>query len=111
MHTRGGAHPPALRVPYATYNSQEMASDSAHIRRLETRLREGLTKALQGVQLNGPADTRHRYPGNLNMSFAYVEGESLIMGLKVRALAQLPVGSACNHPSGSAGRMHDRCRS
>ena len=34
----------------------------------------------------GPADIAHRYPGNLNMSFAYVEGESLIMGLKVRAV-------------------------
>lgn len=41
----------------------------------------------QGVVLNGPGhlDERRRYVGNMNMSFAYVEGESLIMGLKVRA--------------------------
>lgn len=39
---------------------------------------------LQGVMLNGPVDLAHRYAGNLNLSFAYVEGESLIMGLKVR---------------------------
>jgi hypothetical protein len=40
---------------------------------------------LQGVVLNGPEDVQqHRYPGNVNLSFAYVEGESLIMGLKVR---------------------------
>ena len=38
----------------------------------------------QGVVLNGPHDINHRYPGNVNLSFAYVEGESLIMGLKVQ---------------------------
>ena len=36
-----------------------------------------------GVSLNGPDDAEHRYPGNVNLSFAYVEGESLLMGLKV----------------------------
>lgn len=39
---------------------------------------------LDSVVINGPADPAHRYIGNLNLSFAYVEGESLIMGLKVR---------------------------
>ena len=62
---------------------QEMEADSRHIRRLERRLREGLQSRLQGTQLNGPLDLAHRYPGNVNLSFAYVEGESLIMGLKV----------------------------
>jgi cysteine desulfurase len=62
---------------------REMAADTAHVMRLEARLREGITSRLQGVQLNGPADLAHRYPGNVNLSFAYVEGESLIMGLKV----------------------------
>lgn len=40
------------------------------------------------MQLNGPGYTDHarRYVGNLNMSFAHVEGESLLMGLKVRIL-------------------------
>ena len=39
--------------------------------------------------LNGPGhlDERQRYVGNMNLSFAYVEGESLIMGLKVRSSA------------------------
>jgi hypothetical protein len=53
--------------------------------RLEARLREGIMGQLSGVVLNGPEDVdKHRYPGNVNLSFAYVEGESLIMGLKVR---------------------------
>lgn len=63
--------------------AREMAADEAHVRRLEKRLREGITSKLAGVQLNGPEDLEHRYPGNVNLSFAYVEGESLIMGLKV----------------------------
>jgi len=46
----------------------------------------------QGVVLNGPGhlDERQRYVGNMNMSFAYVEGESLIMGLKARSLPLPP---------------------
>jgi cysteine sulfinate desulfinase/cysteine desulfurase-like protein len=56
--------------------------------RLEQRLRDGIMSQLQGVVLNGPEDVQqHRYPGNVNLSFAYVEGESLIMGLKVRRVA------------------------
>mmetsp|Transcript_23348 Transcript_23348/g.59772 ORF Transcript_23348/g.59772 Transcript_23348/m.59772 type:complete len:473 (-) Transcript_23348:348-1766(-) len=76
--------------------AREMASDSAHIRALEARLHNGLKSQLQGVQLNGPEDLAHRYPGNVNMSFAYVEGESLIMGLKELAVSS---GSACTSAS------------
>ncbi len=47
-----------------------MAVDTAHVTRLEKRLREGLQSRLQGTQVNGPADLEHRYPGNLNISFA-----------------------------------------
>ena len=75
---------------------QEMEADSLHIKRLEKRLREGLESKLQGTQLNGPKDLAHRYAGNLNMSFAYVEGESLIMGLKDIAVSS---GSACTSAS------------
>jgi hypothetical protein len=44
--------------------------------------------ALQGVVLNG--DDAARYWGNVNLSFAYVEGESLLMGLKVGVLGAFP---------------------
>ena len=60
---------------------QEMESDQAHIKRLAERLYGGITSQLEGVVLNG--DDKARYWGNINLSFAYVEGESLLMGLKV----------------------------
>ena len=49
---------------------------------------------LSHVYLNG--DAEKRYPGNLNLSFAYVEGESLLMGLKDVAVSS---GSACTSAS------------
>jgi cysteine desulfurase len=66
--------------------ADEMQFDKAHVAALAERLYHGITSRLKGVVVNGPLDfTGHfRYPGNLNLSFAYVEGESLIMGLKVR---------------------------
>jgi cysteine desulfurase len=75
---------------------EQMTVDSAHILRLEKRLREGLTSQLDGTQLNGPESVEFRYPGNVNISFAYVEGESLIMGLKDIAVSS---GSACTSAS------------
>lgn len=74
----------------------EMENDTRHICKLEKRLREGLQTQLKNVVLNGPEDIKHRYPGNVNLSFAYVEGESLIMGLKEVAVSS---GSACTSAS------------
>ncbi len=51
-----------------------------HVKRLGDRLFKGITSQLTHVQLNGHAT--QRYPGNLNLSFSCVEGESLLMGLK-----------------------------
>jgi len=53
-----------------------------------------IKERIPDVYLNG--DLNSRYPGNLNISFAYVEGESLIMGLKGLALSS---GSACTSAS------------
>ncbi|MEW5307140.1 MAG: hypothetical protein WDW36_009554 [Sanguina aurantia] len=74
----------------------EMAHDTRHISALERRLREGITSQLAGVVLNGPEGIKDRYCGNVNLSFAYVEGESLIMGLKELAVSS---GSACTSAS------------
>ena len=75
---------------------QEMENDKRHVERLAKKLYDGVTSKLEGVVLNGPGDDKHRYWGNCNLSFAYVEGESLLMGLKDLAVSS---GSACTSAS------------
>jgi cysteine desulfurase len=69
---------------------QEMAQESERISGLRDRLRKGLEAKLDEVFINGSIE--HRLPNNLNMSFAYVEGESLLMGINDVAVSS---GSAC----------------
>jgi cysteine desulfurase len=69
---------------------QEMATESVRLRGLRERLRKGLEAKLDEVFINGSME--HRLPNNLNMSFAYVEGESLLMGINDVAVSS---GSAC----------------
>lgn len=69
---------------------QEMPTESVRLAALRDRLQEGILKGLDEVYLNG--HPTQRLPHNLNLSFAYVEGESLLMGLKEIALSS---GSAC----------------
>ena len=57
-----------------------MDRDSKHVRRLFDKLYNGIKQKVPEVFVNGDIDKR--YPGNLNISFAFVEGESLLMGLK-----------------------------
>nr|WP_295781487.1 IscS subfamily cysteine desulfurase [Rhodoferax sp.] len=71
----------------------EMASDNIRIRALHERMLAGL-KDVEQVFING--HETHRVPHNLNMSFNYVEGESLIMGIKGLAVSS---GSACTSAS------------
>src|SRR5262245_63600623 len=56
-----------------------MADEAQRVLALRERLREGLFSQLDEIYLNG--HPVHRLPGNLNVSFSYVEGESLLMGL------------------------------
>ncbi len=69
---------------------QEMAADATRLSVMRDRLHATITKALEDVYLNG--HPTERLPHNLNISFAYVEGESLLMGCKEIALSS---GSAC----------------
>jgi len=69
---------------------QEMAEEARRLASLKERLQEGILSRLDQVSLNG--HPTQRLPGNLNLSFAYVEGESLLMGLKEIAVS---TGSAC----------------
>ncbi len=72
---------------------QEMAVDNERINQLRNRLWEGL-KDMEEIYINGDFDDR--IPGNLNVSFNFVEGESLIMALKDLAVSS---GSACTSAS------------
>lgn len=67
-----------------------MDSENERLLRLRERLRNGIMSKLDDVFLNG--HPIQRLPGNLNLSFAFVEGESLLMGLKDIAVSS---GSAC----------------
>ena len=110
---RSGTVPTALAVGLgaaAEVASKEMAADSAHTQRLARRLIDGITSVLPGVVLNGPplgemhgsgsggekTPLAKRLSGCVNLSFAYVEGESLLMGLKDLAVSS---GSACTSAS------------
>jgi cysteine desulfurase len=73
---------------------QEMASDTERLRKLRDRLNDGLHKNLDEIYINGSME--HRLPHNLNISFAYVEGESLLMGINDVAVSS---GSACTSAS------------
>jgi len=72
----------------------EMAAESARILALRERLRAKLTSELDMCTVNGSLE--HRLPGNLNISFAYVEGEALMMAIKDVAVSS---GSACTSAS------------
>jgi cysteine desulfurase len=85
---RSGTLPTPLVVGLgaaAKIAAEEMRSDEAHVQKLAKRLVDGITSQCANTQING--DETARYPGNVNMSFAYVEGESLLMGLKEIAVS------------------------
>lgn len=70
---------------------QELETEAAKLIGLRTRLYDGITQELEEVYLNG--HPTQRIPGNLNLSFSYVEGESLLMGINKDVA--LSSGSAC----------------
>lgn len=72
---------------------QEMQQDFDHVKALRERLYNGV-KGLEAITING--DLEQRVPHNLNISFAFVEGESLLMALKDLAVSS---GSACTSAS------------
>src|SRR4051794_36327621 len=73
---------------------EELDKEIAEMFRLREKLRATLERELDEVYING--DLEKRLPGNLNMSFAYVEGESLLMGINDIAVSS---GSACTSAS------------
>jgi cysteine desulfurase len=72
----------------------ELPTESQYLLRLREKLKDGIMSQLSDVYLNG--HPTERLPGNLNISFAYVEGEGLMMGIKDIAVSS---GSACTSAS------------
>lgn len=64
---------------------EDMEFDSAHINKLSKKFLKKLKDNIKEIHVNG--DEKQRYPGNLNISFAYVEGESMIMAIKQLAVS------------------------
>jgi len=73
---------------------KEMDAESKRLAKLQARMLKGLNEKLTDIHVNGDLD--HRIPGNLNIGFAYVEGESLMMGIKGLSVSS---GSACTSAS------------
>jgi cysteine desulfurase len=94
---RSGTLPTPLIVGFGeacAIAEREMPEEAKRLRRLRDRFYDGIKAKLADVYLNG--DLENRIPGNLNLSFAYVEGESLILGIKDLSVSS---GSACTSAS------------
>ncbi len=94
---RSGTLPVPLIVGFgkaAELAREEMAGEAIRLRALRDRLYRGITARLTETYVNGSLE--QRLPGNLNISFAFVEGESLLMALKDVAVSS---GSACTSAS------------
>lgn len=94
---RSGTLPAPLCVGFgeaARAAQEEMERDYYHVKALAERLFNGIREKCEHIQLNG--DPVHRYPGNVNISFKFIEGESLLMALNTVALSS---GSACTSES------------
>jgi cysteine desulfurase len=75
--------------------AEEMGPEMTRLRRLRDRLNHKFQSGLDEVYINGSME--HRFPGNLNMSFAFVEGESLLMAINKDVAVSS--GSACTSAS------------
>jgi cysteine desulfurase len=94
---RSGTLPVPMIVGFgkaAEIAKAEMADEAIRLRALRDRLYRGITVKLTDTYVNGSMESR--LPGNMNISFAFVEGESLLMALKDVAVSS---GSACTSAS------------
>jgi len=94
---RSGTLPTPLIVGFgeaARIAKMEMGKDAEHVRTLYNKFLTELLDGVPHVVLNG--DREKRWPGNVNLSFSYVEGESMIMAIKELAVSS---GSACTSAS------------
>ena len=80
-----------------------LQGNAAHMRRLRDKLERGVLATIPNVKLNGHPDPAMRLPNTLNVSFAFIEGESLLLSLDMYGIAASS-GSACT--SGSLEPSH-----
>ena len=94
---RSGTLSPALCVGLGAacrICNEEMVQENQRLNKLKDMFYDGIRNSCKDVYLNG--SSKDRIPGNLNLSFAYVEGESLMMGIKDLSVSS---GSACTSAS------------
>ena len=84
------------------------------LRALQEAMMQRLTAEIPGAELNGPSDRNRRLPGNVNVSFAHVEGESVVLHLDMKGISVI-TGSACfsrslepSHVMMAMGFSHER---
>jgi cysteine desulfurase len=82
---------------------QNMDKDYAYVRKLRDKLESGIKDLVPEIKLNGHPDPNLRLPNTLNVSFAYIEGESLLLNFDMKGIAASS-GSACT--SGSLEPSH-----
>jgi cysteine desulfurase len=96
---RSGTLPVPMIVGFgkaAALAKDEMGAEAIRLGALRDRLYRSISSRLPETYINGSMETGRRLPGNLNISFAFVEGESLLMALKDVAVSS---GSACTSAS------------
>ncbi|MBN8827200.1 MAG: IscS subfamily cysteine desulfurase [Sphingobacteriia bacterium] len=94
---RSGTVSPALVVALgkaAEIAKNEMQEEYARLKAISKKFYDEIVEKIPDIFLNG--DLEQRYPGNLNLSFAYIEGESMLMSIKDLAVSS---GSACTSAS------------
>ena len=94
---RSGTVPTTLAVGLgkaAEIAGADMEKDYNHIKKLSDKFISSIMNGAKEIFLNGNA--QHRWPGNINMSFSYIEGESMILAIKDLAVSS---GSACTSSS------------
>jgi cysteine desulfurase len=84
------------------------------LRRLQKALMDGLVRRIEGVRINGPTDLSRRLPNNVNVSFDFIEGESVVLHLDMKGISVI-TGSACfsrslepSHVMMALGFSHER---
>src|SRR5208283_3865063 len=93
------------------------AKDVEEVKELRGYLYQEIKKQIPDIRLNGASDFNNRIPNNLNVSFDYVEGESIVLHLDMRGIAVI-TGSACfsralqtSHILLAMGFTHERAHS